>query len=294
MKRGLVPFALASLLAAQANAFELKSPDISAQRPIAEKFVFNSFGCKGENISPALEWTDPPAGTKSFAVLVHDPDAPTGGAGFWHWIVTDIPASAHGLAQGAGTPDGKGLARRLETARQRLRRTRLGRPLPAGRTWPTSLCFHGLRAPHRNARPARERANGIRRLHRQQQGAGQGDADRDLRPLKSRRRRRYVIDAAGSSYRGGVRLPAGAAGARRPSRDLDRRRDRRARQSAQSRPADAAPTARRAGSGAAANYLFLHRFSASAGAAGAALWRDPAGAPRLHPAGAALPPRACR
>ena len=96
-------------LAAQAHAFELKSPDISAQRPIAEKFVFNSFGCKGENISPALEWTDPPAGTKSFAVLVHDPDAPTGGAGFWHWIVTDIPASARGLAQGAGTPDGKGL-----------------------------------------------------------------------------------------------------------------------------------------------------------------------------------------
>ena len=47
-------------------------PDISAQRPIAEKFVFNSFGCKGENVSPALEWTDPPAGTKSFAVLVHE------------------------------------------------------------------------------------------------------------------------------------------------------------------------------------------------------------------------------
>ena len=118
MKRGLIPFALASLLAAQANAFELKSPDISAQGPIAEKFVFNSFGCKGENVSPALEWTDPPAGTKSFAVLVHDPDAPTGGAGFWHWIVTDIPASAHGLAQGAGTPDGKGLppARNSSTA----------------------------------------------------------------------------------------------------------------------------------------------------------------------------------
>jgi len=109
MKCGLVPFALASLLAAQANAFELKSPDISAQQPIGEKFVFNAFGCKGENLSPALEWTDPPPGTKSFALLVHDPDAPTGGAGFWHWIVTDIPATAHGLAQGAGTPDGKGL-----------------------------------------------------------------------------------------------------------------------------------------------------------------------------------------
>ena len=100
MKRGLVPFALASLLATQVNAFELKSPDISAQRPIAEKFVFNSFGCHGENLSPALEWTDPPAGTKSFALLVHDPDAPTGGAGFWHWLVVDIPADARGLAEG--------------------------------------------------------------------------------------------------------------------------------------------------------------------------------------------------
>ncbi len=121
MKRGLIPFAMASLfaiLASGAGAFEVHSPDISAQKPIGEKFVYNSFGCKGENLSPALEWTDPPAGTKSFAVLVHDPDAPTGGAGFWHWLVVDIPASAHGLAQGAGSADGKKLpagAKQLDT-----------------------------------------------------------------------------------------------------------------------------------------------------------------------------------
>jgi hypothetical protein len=110
MKRGLIPVALAYLFAFSASgagAFELKSPDISSGQKIGEKFVYNSFGCKGENLSPALEWSDAPAGTKSFAVLVHDPDAPTGGAGFWHWIVTDIPASAHGLAQGAGSADGK-------------------------------------------------------------------------------------------------------------------------------------------------------------------------------------------
>jgi Raf kinase inhibitor-like YbhB/YbcL family protein len=121
MKRGLISFALASVFAFSAGgagAFELKSPDLTAQKPIAEKFVYNSFGCKGENVSPALEWTDPPAGTRSFAVLAHDPDAPTGGAGFWHWLVVDIPATAHGLPQGAGSADGKKLpagARQLDT-----------------------------------------------------------------------------------------------------------------------------------------------------------------------------------
>lgn len=92
-----------------AQAFEVKSPDLSADKPIGMTFVFNDFGCAGENLSPELAWSDPPAGTKSFAVLVHDPDAPTGGAGFWHWLVTDIPASARGLARGAGAAGGKKL-----------------------------------------------------------------------------------------------------------------------------------------------------------------------------------------
>ena len=92
-----------------AGAFELKSPDVSADAPIGQKFVYNGFGCTGENLSPELVWSDPPAGTKSFAVLVHDPDAPTGGAGWWHWAVADIPATARGLAQGAGDASGKKL-----------------------------------------------------------------------------------------------------------------------------------------------------------------------------------------
>jgi Raf kinase inhibitor-like YbhB/YbcL family protein len=92
-----------------ASAFELSSPDIVDGKPMDAKFIYNSFGCTGQNVSPQLIWTDPPAGTKSFAVLVHDPDAPTGGGGFWHWLVGDIPATARGLAQGAGTGDGKSL-----------------------------------------------------------------------------------------------------------------------------------------------------------------------------------------
>jgi Raf kinase inhibitor-like YbhB/YbcL family protein len=92
---------------ALAQSFELTSPDVSATAPIAMKHVFNGFGCTGGNVSPALNWKNAPAGTKSFAVMVHDQDAPTGGAGFWHWVVVNLPASSAGLASGAG--DGKSL-----------------------------------------------------------------------------------------------------------------------------------------------------------------------------------------
>lgn len=92
--------------AVHAQAFELSSPDISSEQPIAAKHVFNGFGCTGGNISPALSWKNPPTGTKSFAVMVHDADAPTGGAGFWHWVVVNLTADTSGLAQGEGAASG--------------------------------------------------------------------------------------------------------------------------------------------------------------------------------------------
>jgi Raf kinase inhibitor-like YbhB/YbcL family protein len=92
-----------------ADRFSAQSPDLEVNKPIANQFVLNGFGCKGDNVSPAVKWNNPPAGTKSFAVLVHDPDAPTGGAGFWHWLVVDIPATATNLPQGAGTKEGEKL-----------------------------------------------------------------------------------------------------------------------------------------------------------------------------------------
>ncbi len=89
-----------------ALAFELTSPDVPTGQPIPEKFTFSGMGCQGQNISPALAWSDPPEGTKSFALMVHDPDAVTGGAGVWHWVVINIPAAARAIEQGAGTADG--------------------------------------------------------------------------------------------------------------------------------------------------------------------------------------------
>jgi Raf kinase inhibitor-like YbhB/YbcL family protein len=92
--------------AAQAQApseFTLASPDIANGKKIPDAQIFNSFGCSGQNISPALSWSNAPAGTKSFALLVHDPDAPTG-SGWWHWIAYNIPADATSLPAGAGDP----------------------------------------------------------------------------------------------------------------------------------------------------------------------------------------------
>ncbi|MGZ5082990.1 MAG: YbhB/YbcL family Raf kinase inhibitor-like protein [Usitatibacter sp.] len=81
------------------TAFTLSSPDL-AGAAFTTKFILNGFGCAGQNVSPALVWTNPPAGTKSFALQVYDPDAPTG-SGFWHWALYDIPPTVTGLAQGA-------------------------------------------------------------------------------------------------------------------------------------------------------------------------------------------------
>jgi Raf kinase inhibitor-like YbhB/YbcL family protein len=97
-----VLFIVSSPFAAAAG-FTLTSPQIKAGGTIANAQVFNGFGCKGDNVSPALTWSGAPAATKSFAVTVYDPDAPTG-SGWWHWVVFNIPASTTHLAKGAGNP----------------------------------------------------------------------------------------------------------------------------------------------------------------------------------------------
>jgi Raf kinase inhibitor-like YbhB/YbcL family protein len=96
--------ALASAASA-AGAFTLESAEIKPGATIAAAQVFNGFGCTGGNVSPSLAWKNPPAGTKSFAITVYDPDAPTG-SGWWHWVVINLPASTSSLALGAGDRTG--------------------------------------------------------------------------------------------------------------------------------------------------------------------------------------------
>lgn len=88
--------------AAAVSRLALRSPDLAAGETIAVSQVYDRSGCDGGNISPALAWRDPPAGTRSFAVLMFDTDAP--GGDWWHWAVFDIPAGVSALRAGAGDP----------------------------------------------------------------------------------------------------------------------------------------------------------------------------------------------
>ena len=93
---------------ASAAGFTLTSPDIKANAMIDKKYEFNGFGCAGENKSPALKWSGAPKDTRSFAVTVYDPDAPTG-SGWWHWSVVNLPADTTELKGDAGAVGGANL-----------------------------------------------------------------------------------------------------------------------------------------------------------------------------------------
>lgn len=90
-----------SLLWSAAGALTLSSPDVRTGGRMAERQVLRGFGCAGQNISPALRWTGAPAGTRSYALTLYDPDAPSG-SGWWHWVVYDLPAGTSSLGAGAG------------------------------------------------------------------------------------------------------------------------------------------------------------------------------------------------
>jgi Raf kinase inhibitor-like YbhB/YbcL family protein len=87
-----------------AGPFRLSSTDIKGGSMIGNKHVFNSFGCSGENVSPQLSWGNAPKETKSFAITVYDPDAPTG-SGWWHWALVNIPATYFEIPAGFGEDD---------------------------------------------------------------------------------------------------------------------------------------------------------------------------------------------
>jgi Raf kinase inhibitor-like YbhB/YbcL family protein len=100
-----VALSSASAIAAQQDKFTLVSPTIKNGATLTLDQVFKGFGCEGKNISPALEWKGAPKDTKSFAITVYDPDAPTG-SGWWHWVMFNIPVTITKLDADAGNASG--------------------------------------------------------------------------------------------------------------------------------------------------------------------------------------------
>lgn len=86
---------------AMAAGFTVTSENIHNGGRVPMAQVLDRLGCIGKNISPQLSWSGEPARTRSFAITMYDPDAPTV-HGWWHWIVFDIPARVHSLPENAG------------------------------------------------------------------------------------------------------------------------------------------------------------------------------------------------
>jgi len=132
---------------------KLTSSDLVGSE-VEARFVLNAYGCDGGNLSPALAWSDPPAGTRSFAVGVFDPDAP--GSGWWHWLAYDIPSDVHALATGAGEASGAGLPLPARQGRNDFGSPGYGGPCPPRGAGPHRYVFsvYALDAEWLDADPA--------------------------------------------------------------------------------------------------------------------------------------------
>lgn len=101
----LCVLSLHSAIAYAADAFELTSPGLPDGGTLSLSQAGSQNNCGGGNISPALQWRNAPAGTRSFAITIFDPDGAKG-FGVVHWVIYGIPASTTSLAAGGEPPAG--------------------------------------------------------------------------------------------------------------------------------------------------------------------------------------------
>jgi Raf kinase inhibitor-like YbhB/YbcL family protein len=103
--RRLIATLFASAFALCAHATEFQVQVAGEHGRLSLSSSFRGFGCTGDNRAPAVHWQHAPAGTRSYALTVYDPDAPTG-SGWWHWVVINLPASSTALPPGGSLPAG--------------------------------------------------------------------------------------------------------------------------------------------------------------------------------------------
>ncbi|GBF51219.1 Raf-like protein [Leptospira ryugenii] len=137
MKNLFLVFLIGFSISISAADFQVTSPTISEGGTLNNKHVFDQFGCKGENLSPSLKWTNAPLGTKSFAVTVFDLDAPTG-SGWWHWTLVNIPANITELKEGANK---KNLPKGVVEGRTDFGKPGFGGPCPPAGDKPHRYVF---------------------------------------------------------------------------------------------------------------------------------------------------------
>ncbi|MGZ3497468.1 MAG: YbhB/YbcL family Raf kinase inhibitor-like protein [Vulcanimicrobiaceae bacterium] len=85
------------------DSFSLTSTTFKNNGYLPKSTVYDKAGCNGENRSPDLAWSGAPKATKSFAVIMHDPDAPAPG-GWYHWVVYNVPSTTHSFATAEQIP----------------------------------------------------------------------------------------------------------------------------------------------------------------------------------------------
>ena len=96
--------ALACAHAAPKDRFTLYSNAFGEGGPLPDSTMLNALDCHGPNISPEMHWSNAPAGTKRFVLVLDDYEA-RGGDGFVHWAIYDIPATATSIPENAGRFD---------------------------------------------------------------------------------------------------------------------------------------------------------------------------------------------
>ncbi len=87
----------------QENTFKVFGDELKNNETLPYAQVYSGYGCKGGNVSPELNWVNPPQNTKSFAIICHDPDAPRPN-GWYHWLVVNIPSNVTRIEKAGKIP----------------------------------------------------------------------------------------------------------------------------------------------------------------------------------------------